>query len=358
MARMGVIMAVRDGAPFAGEAVESVLAQEFTDWELVVVDDGSTDGTGEILARYGDPRIRVIRTPGIGRPGARNLALEVLETPWVAVLDGDDRMRPDRLGKQAAYLEAHPGVSVLATPVTLVDREGREVGRLDPPSTHEEILRRLEVENCFPHPSCALKTRALKDLGGYREAFPYAQDYDLWLRMAEEGARFAVLGEPLTFYRVHESSASEGRREIQAAYAALARACRRARLGGLPEPRPASEKDLFLLAGRDWSFHLALARWHSREGRWGKGLDHLVRAFLHGGWRASRAWRFLPLALLPPAARRTWRGMAQKRKKEFPAVGLSRLGEGPGEDFHEQEKDDRDPLPGVPGPDAPAAVVR
>ena len=357
MARMGVIMAVRDGAPFVGEAVESVLAQEFPDWEMVVVDDGSADETPEILAGFTDPRIRVIRTEGLGRAVARNLALQVLETPWIAILDGDDLMRPDRLGKQAAFLEARPEVDVLATPVIQVDREGRFLGRLDPPGGHEAILRALEVENCISHPSCALRAEALKGAGGYREAFPFAQDYDLWLRLAERGARFAVLPEPLTFYRVHEASASEGKREIQRAYSALARACRRARLGGEPQPLPVSREELFRIARRDWSFHLGVGRWHSRQGRWGKGLARAAHCLRLGGWRFPGAWRFLAVALLPPFARNRLRQMLKKRN-DLPFQASLPFGGEPGEEIHEHQKTDPDSLSRLPRPDSSSAVVR
>ena len=359
MARMGVIMAVRDGAPFVGEAVESVLAQDFRDWELVVVDDGSTDETPGVLEAFKDPRIRVVRTEGAGRAAARNRALEILETPWIAVLDGDDRMSSDRLGRQWAFLEARPEVDVLVTPVVLVDRFGRAVGRLAPPPTHEAILRALEEENCLVHPSSVLRAGVLREAGGYRESFPYAQDYDLWLRLAERGAKFAVLEDFLTFYRVHEASASEGHREIQAAYAALARACRRARLMGVPEPRPTSREELLSLARRDWSFHLAMGRRLSRKGSWGKGLVHAVRALRLGGWQSGRAWRFLPLALLPPSARALFRRILQKQKKEnLPFQALPAAGKSPGEENHEHEETDQADLSRLSRPDPPAAVVR
>ncbi len=357
LARMGVIMAVRDGAPFVGEAVESVLAQEFPDWEMVVVDDGSADGTPEILARFTDPRVRVVRTEGLGRAGARNRALETLDAPWIAILDGDDRMRPDRLAGQAAFLEAHPEVDVLATPVILVDEKGRETGLLSPPAAHEAILRNLEEENCLPHPSCVIRSSLLKEAGGYREAFPYSQDYDLWLRLAERGARFAVLPEPLTFYRVHEASASEGAREIQRAYSALARACRRARLRGEPEPLPVSREELFRIARRDRSFHLGLGRWHSRHGRWGKGLAHAFHCFRLGGWRCAGAWKFLPLALLPPPVRNLLRRTLTKRKDLPSRISLP-AGRAPEEEIHEYEKTHQDSLPRIPGPDSASAVVR
>jgi len=357
LARMGVVMAVRDGAPFVGEAVESVLSQTFRDWEMVVVDDGSSDDTAQVLSVFRDPRIRVLRTEGVGRPAARNLALQALDTPWIAVLDGDDRMAPHRLERQGAFLSEHPEVDVLATAVILVDPEGRAAGRILPPPSHEEILRRLPKGNCLPHPSSVIRSEALRRAGGYRELFPYSQDYDLWLRLAEGGARFASLEEPLTFYRVHPGSASVGRREIQEAYASLARLCRRARLRGEREPRPSSREELFRLARREGAFHLALGRWHSRNGRWREGTGHALLALLLGGWRDVETWAFLALALLPPPLRRALRRASGKDvEPTFPSS--SPPGGGPAEETHESEETHSEDLPRLPQSDPPAAVVR
>lgn len=198
---VSVLMSVHNGEPWVSAAVESVLGQTFGDFELIVVDDGSTDRTGEILDRFRDPRLRVVHQSHQGLTRSLNRALAVARAPLVARMDADDVSLPERLSRQVAFLEAHPEVGVLGTGCRDVDPLGgvRRVYR--PPETDPEIRRALIRRNPFIHASVMVRREALERAGLYDEAVPVAQDYDLWVRMSRI-TRLANLPEPLVLRRL------------------------------------------------------------------------------------------------------------------------------------------------------------
>src|SRR5215813_11586080 len=140
---VSVLMSARDAAPYVRGAVESVLAQTAGDLELIVIDDGSSDATPEILASFGDSRLRVERRAGAGLTRALNRALDLARAPLVARLDADDVALPERLGRQRQYLDAHPDVGLLGTWARELDPAGREVAILRPPVDDAAIRRAL-----------------------------------------------------------------------------------------------------------------------------------------------------------------------------------------------------------------------
>jgi glycosyltransferase involved in cell wall biosynthesis len=201
---------VRDAAATLGACLDSLAAQTLADHEIVAVDDGSRDGSSELLlARAAaDPRLRVLRTPPRGLVPALTLALAEARSPIVARMDADDVARADRLARQAERLERDPSVDVLGTRVRLVAAPGERAGPgmrayvewqnalLD----HEAMARERFVESPLAHPSVAMRTDALRRLGGWR-AFDGPEDYDLWLRAFDAGWRFAKLALPLVEWR-------------------------------------------------------------------------------------------------------------------------------------------------------------
>ena len=206
---ISVIMPVRNSAEWLAEAVASVRAQEFGDFEFLIVDDGSDDGTAAMLSGFAtaDPRIRLLRQAPQGIVAALNNAIAEARAPYLARLDADDRARPDRLGKQLAFMEAHPEIGLVGTFAERIDAAGNVVGRLAPPTEPARLARVLERTNPFIHSSVMMRTALVRRIGGYRAAFRAAEDYDLWLRMAEAGG-IANLADYLTQYRWHESNLS------------------------------------------------------------------------------------------------------------------------------------------------------
>ena len=164
------------------EAIDSVLAQTFTDYELVVVDDGSTDDTPLVAKEYGE-RIRCLRQENRGVSAARNAGVAASTAPWLAFLDSDDRWLPGKLGRQARFIRENPGVNIFQSDETWV-RRGR---RVNPRIRHLKREGRIfldSLELCLISPSAAVMTRECFDrYGPFDEDLPACEDYDLWLRV-------------------------------------------------------------------------------------------------------------------------------------------------------------------------------
>jgi GT2 family glycosyltransferase len=209
MTAISVIMPVRNGAKWLAEAVASIRTQDFGEFEFLIVDDGSDDDTAAVLSGFAadDGRIRLLRQTPQGIAAALNNAIATARAPYLARLDADDRAKSDRLGKQFAFMEAHPEIGLLGTFAEVIDAAGNIVGRLVPPSDGAKLARVLERTNPFVHSSVMMRAALVRRLGGYRVAFRAAEDYDLWLRMAE-AAGVANLAEHLTQYRRHDSNLS------------------------------------------------------------------------------------------------------------------------------------------------------
>jgi glycosyltransferase involved in cell wall biosynthesis len=207
---VSVLMGVWNGAPQLREAVLSVLSQTMADLELIVVDDDSTDATPAILASFRDPRLHVVRRARGGLTSALNAALRLARAPLVARLDADDVALPERLERQLAFLSAHPDVGLVGTAAREVDAAGREVAIVRPPADDAGIRRALIRRNPFVHSSVVMRRAAVERAGRYDEAFPVAQDYDLWMRMSRV-THMANLPEPLVVRRLRPGRVTEAR---------------------------------------------------------------------------------------------------------------------------------------------------
>jgi glycosyltransferase involved in cell wall biosynthesis len=198
---------VKDAAATLPDCLDSLRAQTLDDHEVVAVDDGSRDGSFELLARAAelDSRLRVVRAEGSGLVMALNAALATAQAPLLARMDADDRAHPDRLRLQAEALAHDPATDILGARVRLFDGNGN-AGMQAYVAWSNELLddgairRDLFVESPLVHPSVVLRTSALRSLGGYR-AYDGPEDYDLWLRAAAAGLRFRKLGEVLLDWR-------------------------------------------------------------------------------------------------------------------------------------------------------------
>lgn len=218
---ISVVMPVRNGGPDLGEALASVLGQSFGDFELIAVDDHSTDETPTLLRRAAeeDSRVRVIAPAGQGFVVAVSAGIAAAEGDWIARMDADDRSHPDRLARQMAYLQAHAEVDVLGTSVRVIDAEGRPAHVIRYPLDHALIALSLRAETAMHHGTVVVRRAALAAAGGYRSEWFPAEDYDLWCRLVMSGARLANLDEPLYDYRLSESGVSRTVTERQQAVA-------------------------------------------------------------------------------------------------------------------------------------------
>jgi glycosyltransferase involved in cell wall biosynthesis len=205
--RISVLLPVRDAAAFLPSCLESLVGQSLADHEVVVVDDGSTDGSRALLEGFRDARVRVLSSPGRGLVAALNAGLEAVRSPLVARMDADDVAHADRLAIQAERLASDPSIQILGTRVRLTGSTPggsagmrRYVAWSNALLDHSSISADLLVESPLVHPSVAAHTQALRALGGYRDGCG-PEDYDLWLRAHAAGFRFAKTAEVLLDWR-------------------------------------------------------------------------------------------------------------------------------------------------------------
>jgi len=209
---ISVLLPVYNGEEYLEECLGSLAEQSYEDFEVVAVDDGSTDGTPKILKRWStqDARFRVLTRPHSGLVETLNAGLANCRGELIARMDADDRSHPERLELQSLAFKEDPDLDVVASLVTHFPdetlREGLRIyeGWLNSLVTHDQILRERFIESPIPHPAAMVRRSVLEAAGGYREVgFP--EDYDLWLRLAAAGKRFGKVPEALYFWRHHEA---------------------------------------------------------------------------------------------------------------------------------------------------------
>ncbi len=240
---VSVVMPAYNGERFLREAVDSVLAQSFSDFELVVVDDGSTDSTPEILADYAssDARVVVRSQPKRGRTAALNCGFALARSPLIARIDADDVAPADRLELQQQFLTGHAAVAVVGGAVAFMDESGRAFAEVEYPLKDAEIRRAFPHATPLAHPAVMLRKEAFERVGGYRPIFVEAEELDLWLRIAEQ-YQLANLPELAIRYRMHAGQTTVQKLELQTLYSVAARAAARARIAGRPDPFEAAER--------------------------------------------------------------------------------------------------------------------
>jgi glycosyltransferase involved in cell wall biosynthesis len=297
-------MPVYNGRLYLTEAVQSVLVQTLADFELIAIDDGSTDGSATILERMAetDSRIVVLRQSNAGATRAMNVGVSRARGQFVARMDADDVCRPRRFERQIEFLGSHPDHVAVGSAVLMIDPEGSPLCVSRWPLTHEELDAATLAGKSIgglAHPAAMISTASLREVGGYREKFRVAQDKDLWLRLAEVG-RLANLPDVLLKYRFHgESTGARRGAEQQAAFEeAIADACRRrgiamparpaARKPFLPRfPEPQAQLAMYAISGCNFS----TARRHAWQ-----------------FWRENplcwRSWALAALALAAPLIQR------------------------------------------------------
>jgi len=203
---VSLVMAVRNGERFLRESIQSVLAQSFRGFELLIVDDASTDRTRAIIDSYHDRRIRVITNETQrGLSASLNRGIGAARGRYIARLDADDVAEPERLAAQVELLEQRPEIALAGSWYTIVDEQGREIARRAVPCDHHEIRWMLGFCNAFAHSAVMIRKSALDEVGLYDESLTYAMDYDLWLRIAAR-MRVANLGRYLVRWRANSAS--------------------------------------------------------------------------------------------------------------------------------------------------------
>ena len=303
MPRISVAMSVYNNAPYLALAIESILAQTFGDFEFLIVNDGSTDGSGEIIDRYArdDARIRPLHQENRGLIASLNRMLEESRAPIIARMDGDDIALPTRFERQISYLDSNPGCGVVGTWATCIDETGavRQEICPDHPTTHEAFLGKLETGPLLCHPSVMMRRQIVRGAGGYHAAYRHCEDYDLWLRLSER-TKICSLPERLLLYRHSDSQVSTRHIVAQHVGAAVAYIAHCERMAGRPDPTdrldqlpPVGQLDaLFGREGIDRAVRSKVAPGlvYSEVALRGEGYDMLMEHVREGGDKKG-LWR-------------------------------------------------------------------
>ena len=207
---VSIVMAAKNYARFLPAAVESVLVQTFPDWELLVIDDGSTDDTPAVVRPFlADRRVRYFRADTLGQPRAKNLGIGLARGAFVAFLDADDAWLPTKLEKQLAVFAAQPDVGVVFCRRHLIDENGTFLPRLPSPAPPRgRVLDAMFVQNFVCFSSAVVRREVFSHVGRFDPEWDLAIDYDLWLRVAKYHA-FDFVDEELVLYRTGHGNLSK-----------------------------------------------------------------------------------------------------------------------------------------------------
>lgn len=304
---LSVAMSVYNGERFLESAIDSVLAQTFTDFEFLILDDGSSDASRTIIAAAAarDPRIRPIMRENRGLVASLNQLLAEARAPLIARMDADDLCMPERFASQVAFLAAYPDHGVIGSYTRDIDENGDSYHNsgADHPQTHEELLHNIEHGGpLLAHPSVMYRRDIVLDAGGYHAAFRHCEDFDLWLRLAHR-TRIANLPERLLHYRHYAGQVSNRHAVEQQTGTAIARMAYAERRAGRPDPTEHLEhlppiEDLDALFGREGvsrEVRGAIARSlvYSPFALRGEGFDLLLQHIEDGG-RGRDLWFTVP----------------------------------------------------------------
>lgn len=251
--RVTVLMSVFNTMDFLAQSVESVLAQTFRDFEFLVIDDGSTDSSGEFLARISDPRVRLWRSEkNLGLTRSLKLGVAMAQGDYLARMDADDIADPERLARQTAFLDEHADVGIVGSLCRIIDGRGRARGEYRVPFGDLHIRWTSLLANPFAHPTVMIRRKVMIQHGlNYDEAHETVEDYDLWTRVLRH-TRGANLPRPLLQYRRHPGI-TRTRRETQLQnHDAIALRTIREHLPGFPiTPEQVSDLRALLVGGRE-----------------------------------------------------------------------------------------------------------
>ena len=209
---ISVLLPVYNGERWLSQSIESVLSQTFADFELLIIDDGSTDSSLSIIRDFAllDSRVRYLEQENHGLVSTLNRGIQACNADWIARIDADDLWHPIKLSEQYSLVKNLPSISCVGTGFVIINPHASPLRTVEPASDHDTILDQLLTHRtCFPHSSAMFRRDLALRLAGYRLTMPRAQDTDFWLRLSELGC-LAVVPRPLVSVRVHGSQLSSG----------------------------------------------------------------------------------------------------------------------------------------------------
>ena len=236
---ISVAMSVYNGEQYLALAIESILAQTFADFEFLIVNDGSSDGSAAIIDDYAikDSRIRAIHRENKGLVISLNQMVEEARAPLIARMDCDDISLPERFAKQMAFLDVNPDYGVIGTWTSDIDENGSPfpLEGSDHAISHEQFMAEIGSGAMLCHPSVIMRRDVVIAVGGYHQAFKHCEDFDLWLRLASV-TKLCSLPERLVKYRHWANQVSSRYAYVQRLGAAISLAAFRERAAGRPDP--------------------------------------------------------------------------------------------------------------------------
>ncbi len=315
---LSVIMSVHNCARYLDAAINSIRTQTFADFEFLIVDDGSTDGSSAILDAHAqaDPRIRIIRQANAGLINSLNRLLSEARAPLVARMDGDDIALPERFQCQLDWMRDNPGHGAVGSWAVYIDAQGKR-GKATPDAgvTHDRLIANMAWNAGLLHPTVIMERAIVLDVGGYRGAFRHCEDYDLWLRLSRE-TQLANVPLCLLEYRRHSDQISNIHLVEQVTNAAIAWEVYCEVLAGHADPSAGwtvipdiSELDRHFgrtgvaVAVRKTAAPLLL---HSKIALRGAGLDVIID-YVRDGGDCAGLWRTVARLLVMAQTARAWR---------------------------------------------------
>lgn len=205
---VSVVIPTYNRAHLIEEALDSVFAQTFKDYEVILVDDGSTDGTEALVKRRYDGKVKMIRQENQGISGARNTGIANASGKYVAFLDSDDKWLPEKLAQQTAYMEAHPEIGLLSTKLARYDLGDKQEVEICPSEFPKSFSELLNGRNHVPTTTTMIRRECFAKAGVFDRTLPVAEDWDLWLRISEHYG-MACLDDVLAEHRDHAQKTTQ-----------------------------------------------------------------------------------------------------------------------------------------------------
>lgn len=208
MSKVSVIITTYNSMQYLPETLYSVLGQIFTDFDVIVIDDGSTDQTIDWVNTVHDPRLTLISQKNQGVSVARNTGICHAKGQYIALLDGDDVWEPTKLLEQVKIMDSDPDIGLVYTWLALIDEQSRPTGRIMKPDSEGKVWTSIIENNMVACSSVMVRSACFENVGIFDSNLLVAEDWDLWIRIAASYS-FAVVREPLVQYRLHSNSKSK-----------------------------------------------------------------------------------------------------------------------------------------------------
>lgn len=234
---ISVLLPVYNGGAFLGKAIESILQQSFADFEFIIINDGSKDGSGDVINHYAaqDKRIVAVHQPNAGLITTLNRGLEMARAPLIARMDADDIALPHRFARQFKFMNDNPQIAICGSNIRLINQHDIQSRDILYPVTPEQVKAMMPQGSPLAHPTVMMRRDIIVNAGGYRRMYKHAEDYDLWLRIGEQHA-IANIPDVLLLYRQHDDKVSFQHAKQQALSTFAAQLASKMRLAGKQDP--------------------------------------------------------------------------------------------------------------------------